>query len=69
MKKNGVKNANATTRSRSCSLRCSWKCRLITSPRMKAGRTACPFEASARVISTRRHTKMSFISGSITRFP
>src|SRR5215211_129698 len=69
MKKKGVRKANATTRIRSCSVRCWAKCRLIARPRTNAGSTAWPFEASASTIRPKRHTKTSLISGSITRSP
>ena len=49
--------------------RCSAKWLLITSPRTKAGSTACPWTASASTMSTNRQTKTSLISGSITRSP
>src|SRR3954451_2897632 len=47
-KKNGVRNANETTRRRSCSRRCEAKIRDIASPRTNAGRAACEFARRAQ---------------------
>jgi hypothetical protein len=41
----------------------------MTRPRTNAGCTACPFEASARTISTSKQANTSLISGSTTRSP
>src|SRR5438067_7539496 len=47
-KKNGVRNANETTRRRSCSRRCEAKNRDITSPRTNAGRGRLRVRARAQ---------------------
>src|SRR5438105_1884577 len=68
-KKNGVRNAKATTRMRCCSVRCRAKCELMTRPRTNAGSTAWEFARAPSHMSRNREANTSLISGSITRSP